>query len=1013
MADRAGVVQIDVEPGLQGVGSKIDGYMRALRPFGFKAELDSTLARDLNRETRDGQRSLDSISTARAQGELRQLGSTADREIGRLGARSSLSSQSLLTIGAGAISVGSKILGSLKPAADAASGLNEAVSYSSVVFGQSATDIDQWSDTAAKALGQSKRQAVEGATTFATFGKAAGLAGDDLVGFSTGLVKLASDLASAKNTSPEEAITAIGAALRGESEPIRNYGVLLDEATLRQEALALGLVKTTKEALTPQQKVLAAQAAIFKQTGDAQGDFARTSDSAANSAKILSAELENAKADAGQGLLGVLSATNDVASGLLNTLGEIPGATTAIGVGIAGIGGAAVIGGTASAITGAGRALRSLQTQATGFRASVGSLGALGARSFGQLGSAIGAVGGVLAVAGIAEGVGAIANSLQDLDGESEKAMDQFAANVDGGRVKVLSAFQQMVQVEDASRSIGDVIKTFGEEVDFAGVLDTVDIEYLQQAFDKLSLAQKGALIDAAREQTAQLDKNSDAYIETTKLLDDWAEQLGVSTKAQENNSKEIDAGTGKLDRFGFKIDQAKGKYQQYADSFNSAIGIFDDAADALRERSDAANDVAEAEAEVARLQQASQPGTRDAIDAANDLADAEARVAESKRSVLAAQRDLADANRDLADLEAELAHVDPSRDPNRYRDLSEKVRDARDAQLDAQDRVLSAIESQRSAEVDLGSTRAEQAGGADALTEAEDRLTEARERQEDANKTFFTSMAAVNDALEANPELVRATFDAIDQFAAKYGLAADEVERMKKEILFVIALQQQGGAPVDLTNAGDFPWTPSTFPTMPGPKTLPGGGHGPVDSLSRAEGQEMGLSVDLAERYGAQAGIDGRMYTWSPSLKRWYLTNGVGPGRLAGGPVAKNSMYPVTEDGRPELLDLGPDGTYLMTGNNSGRVIPYPAFGGNVSAASLTPTASGTGQSQATPLATSTVIVAELRAIRDAITNLESQTFAPIIHARPDQVEEAMDQAFRSSRRQSWTARGKDLVRG
>ena len=72
----------------------------------------------------------------------------------------------------------------------------------------------------------------------------------------------------------------------GESEPIRNYGVLLDDATLRQEAFALGITKTTKDALTPQQKVLAAQSAIFKQTTDAQGDFARTSDSAANAQRI-------------------------------------------------------------------------------------------------------------------------------------------------------------------------------------------------------------------------------------------------------------------------------------------------------------------------------------------------------------------------------------------------------------------------------------------------------------------------------------------------------------------------------------------------------------------------------------------------------------------------------------------------------------------------------------------------------------------------------------------------------
>jgi hypothetical protein len=137
------------------------------------------------------------------------------------------------------------------------------------------------------------------------FGKSAGLAGDDLVKFSTDFTVLASDLASFNNTSPDEAITAIGAALRGEAEPLRRFGVLLDDATLRSAALELGIVSTTKNALTPQQKVLAAQEVIFRQTADAQGDFARTSDGLANSQRILAAQLDNVKVTIGTALLPI------------------------------------------------------------------------------------------------------------------------------------------------------------------------------------------------------------------------------------------------------------------------------------------------------------------------------------------------------------------------------------------------------------------------------------------------------------------------------------------------------------------------------------------------------------------------------------------------------------------------------------------------------------------------------------------------------------------------------------
>jgi hypothetical protein len=75
---------------------------------------------------------------------------------------------------------------------------------------------------------------------------------------------------------------------------------------LRQAALELGIVSTTKNALTPQQKVLAAQALIYEQTSAAQGDFERTSDGLANKTRILTAQLENAKVTIGEALLPIV-----------------------------------------------------------------------------------------------------------------------------------------------------------------------------------------------------------------------------------------------------------------------------------------------------------------------------------------------------------------------------------------------------------------------------------------------------------------------------------------------------------------------------------------------------------------------------------------------------------------------------------------------------------------------------------------------------------------------------------
>jgi hypothetical protein len=204
-------------------------------------------------------------------------------------------------------------------AVQSASNLSETVNKMSVIFGSSADDIVKFADTSVMALGQSKQSAIDAASSFAVFGKSAGLSGNGLVDFSTKLTTLTSDLSSFYNTSPEDAITAVGAALRGESEPIRRYGVLLNDATLKQEALKLGLIETTAKALTPQQRVLAAYNVILAQTGDAQGDFGRTSDGLANQQRILAAEFENIKATLGEGFLPTVT---KAASGLSKYLDE-------------------------------------------------------------------------------------------------------------------------------------------------------------------------------------------------------------------------------------------------------------------------------------------------------------------------------------------------------------------------------------------------------------------------------------------------------------------------------------------------------------------------------------------------------------------------------------------------------------------------------------------------------------------------------------------------------------------
>lgn len=184
----------------------------------------------------------------------------------------------------------------------AASDLGETMSKTNVIFGKTADELQTWAETNANMMGQTQQQALDAAATFATFGKAAGLENNKLLNFSEKLTVLSSDLASFYNTDPQDAIQAIGAALRGESEPIRRYGVLLNDAALKQEALTMGLY-SGKGALSSQAKVMASYKLIMNQTKDAQGDFARTSDGLANGQRILEAQLHDATLEIGEALL--------------------------------------------------------------------------------------------------------------------------------------------------------------------------------------------------------------------------------------------------------------------------------------------------------------------------------------------------------------------------------------------------------------------------------------------------------------------------------------------------------------------------------------------------------------------------------------------------------------------------------------------------------------------------------------------------------------------------------------
>jgi len=284
--------------------------------------------------------------------------------------------------------------------------LEDASAAAAVVFGGGMQQIVAQSNGAAAALGMAKSQVIDAAIQFGAFGKSAGLAGTELATFSTDMTQLAGDMASFRGTTPEQAIQAIGAALRGETEPIRQYGVLIDDASTKQQALKMGLISTTSDALTPQNRVLAVQQLILKQTSDAQGDFARTADSTANVQKRLTAEWENAQATLGgklapyikgaeQGLLGLLSGF-ERNSAVLTPLIQLVGG---LALGIGGLVVALKVADVVSAFSGG---MQAMQSSVAAFALTLQTQGGVATSGMMRLGNVVSGLGRAIPYIGVA-----------------------------------------------------------------------------------------------------------------------------------------------------------------------------------------------------------------------------------------------------------------------------------------------------------------------------------------------------------------------------------------------------------------------------------------------------------------------------------------------------------------------------------------------------------------------------------------------------------------------------------
>lgn len=183
-----------------------------------------------------------------------------------------------------------------------ASDFEESLNKVNVAFGEASGTVRDFAKTTLQQFGIAQGTALDMAALFGDMSTSMGLSVGAAADLSTSLVGLAGDLASFKNMNIEEVTTALAGVFTGETESLKRLGIVMTQVNLEQFAMEQGIKKTIKE-MTQAEKVQLRYQFVMSKTANAQGDFARTSEGAANQMRIFQESMKELGASFGAVIL--------------------------------------------------------------------------------------------------------------------------------------------------------------------------------------------------------------------------------------------------------------------------------------------------------------------------------------------------------------------------------------------------------------------------------------------------------------------------------------------------------------------------------------------------------------------------------------------------------------------------------------------------------------------------------------------------------------------------------------
>lgn len=202
------------------------------------------------------------------------------------------------------------------------SDLQETLNKVDVSFGKSSNEVKKWSETSIQKMGLAQQSALDAASLFGDMGTGMGQNQKDAAKMSMGLTQLGADMASFKNVSIDRAQTALAGVYTGETEALKSLGIVMTETNLQEFAASKGITKKLS-AMSQAEKVQLRYNFVMDKTKNAQGDFARTSDSIANKTRTAAEKTKQLSAELGGKLAPIYNKILEVGTKILDWFGNL------------------------------------------------------------------------------------------------------------------------------------------------------------------------------------------------------------------------------------------------------------------------------------------------------------------------------------------------------------------------------------------------------------------------------------------------------------------------------------------------------------------------------------------------------------------------------------------------------------------------------------------------------------------------------------------------------------------